>query len=79
MSICTAIVQPSPDGTVHLPIPEDWKSRAIRVKVEMEPMDAISTPPSVMDEPKGFGCLKGKISMLAGFDDPLDDFAQHAA
>lgn len=37
MSIIDAILEPAPDGTLHLPIPEAWRNAPIRIRVEMEP------------------------------------------
>lgn len=76
MSTITAIFEPSADGTLHLPLPAAWRRLPIRVKAELEPV-----MPSVADASdeslKGFGCLRGKISMAADFDEPLEDFNEY--
>jgi len=35
MNTITAILEPDPDGTVHLPVPEAWRNQPIRVKAEL--------------------------------------------
>jgi hypothetical protein len=42
----------------------------------MEPVS--QSAKSVSDEGlKGFGCLRGKISMVADFEEPLEDFKDY--
>jgi hypothetical protein len=73
MNTFTAILEPHEDGTLHLPVPPAWRRQAIRVTAEMEPVT--SQAEQKMEETlKGFGCLRGKISMLPDFDEPLEDF-----
>ncbi len=78
MSTITAIFEPDSDGTLHLPLPAAWRNLPIRVKAELEPAtEELPTPqPGSL---KGFGCLSGKISMSADFDEPLDDFKEYMA
>ncbi len=78
MSTITAIFEPAPDGTLHLPLPAAWRKLSIRVKAELEPVDSSASkqPPAGL---KGFGCLKGKISMAADFNEPLEDFKDYSA
>ena len=73
MSTITAILEPSADGTLHLPLPVAWRNLPIRVKAELEPVERLSGHPEL----KGFGCLRGKISMAADFDAPLEDFKEY--
>ncbi len=73
MSTITAIFEPSADGTVHLPLPVAWRKLPIRVKAELEPVERVPAHPEL----KGFGCLQGKISMAADFDEPLEDFKEY--
>ena len=77
MSTITAIIEPSADGTLHLPVPAAWRNLSIRVKAEMEP---VAQPAGQAGQAglKGFGCLRGKISMAADFDAPLEDFRDYA-
>ena len=72
MSTITAIFEPSSDGTLHLPVPEAWQNFSIRVTADLEPV-----MPAVESSLKGFGCLRGQISMAADFDEPLDDFKDY--
>lgn len=76
MSTISAIITPSADGMLHLPVPSAWRQLSIRVKAELEP---VSPAPSLAAEGslKGFGCLRGKISMAADFDAPLEDFKDY--
>ena len=76
MSTITAILEPDADGTLHLPVPEAWRHLAIRIKAEMEPMPQ-SAPPDSKANLKGFGCLRGQISMSPDFDEPLEDFKDY--
>ncbi|MBI2924953.1 MAG: DUF2281 domain-containing protein [Verrucomicrobia bacterium] len=77
MSTITAILEPDEDGTLHLPVPAAWRKQAIRVKAELEPVSALQEPQSP-ESLKGFGCLRGKISMSLDFDEPLEDFKDYA-
>lgn len=76
MSTITAIFEPSADGTVHLPVPAAWRSLPIRVKAELEPVSqAVKSQANA--GLKGFGCLHGKITIAADFDEPLEDFKDY--
>ena len=37
MSTITAIFEPDADGTVHVPVPAEWRHLPIKVTAEMEP------------------------------------------
>ena len=74
MSTYTAILEPAADGTLHLPVPAEWRHGAIRVKAELEPVISPTAAPANL---KGFGCLRGKIAMAPDFDEPLADFKDH--
>ena len=76
MSTITAILEADADGTLHLPLPAEWRKLSIRVKAELEPVE--QPLPGEETEPlKGFGCLRGKIRMAADFDEPLEDFKDY--
>jgi hypothetical protein len=45
------------------------------VKEELEPV--MQSSPVSQTNLKGFGYLKGKISMAANFDEPLEDFKDY--
>ncbi len=79
MSTITAIFEPASDGTLHLPLPVAWQKLPIRVQATLEPVTSLNS--KVLPGPalKGFGCLKGKISMSADFDAPLEDFKDYMA
>ena len=73
MSTITAILEPDADGTLHLPIPPELRHQAIRVQAVLEPATAEKSQPSL----KGFGSLRGRISMAPDFDEPLEDFKDY--
>lgn len=77
MSVITVILEPSADGTLHLPVPAEWRHRAIRVKAELEPVSFETKAALVSANLKGFGCLKGKIRMTPDFDEPLEVFKDY--
>lgn len=81
MNTFTAILEPDPDGTLHLPVPPAWRNLPIRVKAELEPAEAAPTSGATPDLAplKGFGCLRGKISIAPDFDEPLEDFKYYTA
>lgn len=79
MNTISAIIEPHEDGTLHLPLPEAWRHRAIRVKAELEPVEATPerTGAGEPDPLKGFGSLRGKISISPDFNEPLEDFKDY--
>ena len=77
MSTITAILEADADGTLHLPLPAEWRKLSIRVKAELEPVEAAAQSSLVEESLKGFGCLRGKIRMAADFDEPLEDFKDY--
>ncbi len=79
MSTITAILEADADGTLHLPLPAEWRKLSIRVKAELEPVEAVAqpSPGEGTGSLKGFGCLRGKIRMAPDFDEPLEDFKDY--
>ena len=77
MSTITAILEPHADGTLHLPVPDAWRKLPIRIKAELEPAGATLGVETA--KLKGFGCLRGQVSMGHGFDEPLEDFRDYTA
>ena len=75
MSSFTAILDPQTHGTLHLPLPSDWLKHRVCVSAQREPIKSMPTEPE--SSLKGFGCLRGKITMLSGFDDPIEDFKEY--
>jgi len=75
MSSFTAILDPQARGTLHLPLPSDWLKYRVCVSAKLEPIK--SMPIERERALKGFGCLRGKITMLLGFDDPIEDFKEY--
>ena len=70
-----AILNPDPDGTLHLPLPAEWRGRPIRVKAELMPVEQEESGSPL----RGFGCLKGQIALSPDFDEPLEDFHDYTA
>ncbi len=70
MSKITAILEPQPDGSLHLPIPEELRHSKVKVTATLESVPASAPGPR-------FGCLAGKIWMAPDFDAPLDDFKDY--
>ena len=66
MSTITAILEADADGSLHLPVPEELRHCKIRVTATLLPLKPGA------ESKKGFGALKGKISMSADFDEPLE-------
>ncbi len=75
MNLITTIIEPDADGTLHLPLPEEWRNQSIRVRAELEPVGVASE--RSIEHLKGFGCLRGKISLSPDFDGPLEDFKDY--
>ncbi len=40
MSQINVILKPDSDGTLHLPIPQEWHGRPIRVSASLEPVES---------------------------------------
>jgi len=70
MSKITAILEPQPDGSLHLPLPDEWRHGKVKVTATLEPVPASAPRPR-------FGCLAGKIWTAPDFDAPLDDFKEY--
>jgi hypothetical protein len=81
MSSITVVMEPAADGTLHLPVPAEWRNQRIRVRAEMELFAADTGDGSGEDEipmkltPKP-GSLKG-FRMAEDFDAPLADFQEY--
>jgi hypothetical protein len=73
MSTISAILTAAPDGTLHLPLPEGWRNSRVKVVAQVERVGEEAPQESL----KGFGALRGKISMAPDFDEPLADFKEY--
>lgn len=78
MSTITAILEPDPDGTLHLPVPEELRHGKIKITATLKPAGDFIATADECGALKGFGCLRGKISMTPDFDEPLEDFKDYA-
>jgi hypothetical protein len=70
MSTITVILEPQPDGSVHLPLPPELRNAPVRVVATLE----VAVPEAPRPQ---FGCLAGKIKLAADFDEPLEDFKEY--
>jgi hypothetical protein len=79
MNLISTIIEPDADGTLHLPLPKAWQHQSIRVRAELEPVGAAVEHGATgsVETLKGFGCLRGKISLSPDFDESLDDFKDY--
>jgi len=73
MSTITAVLTPSPDGTLHLPLPEEWRHQKIKVKAELEPVSG--TPRRAKSGL--WKDLPGRFWIAEDFDAPLEDFREY--
>lgn len=73
MSTITAILDPNEDGTLHLPLPAEWRHQSIKVRAEMEPV-AASRPRAKAGLWKG---MPGRYWVASDFDAPLEDFREY--
>ena len=82
MNLITTVIEPDADGTLHLPLPMAWRHQSIRVRAELEPVGVAAPKHGIggaVENLKGFGCLRGKISLSPDFDEPLVDFKDYMA
>ena len=76
MSTIKLVLEPDPDGTLHLPLPPELRHGKFMVTAMLEQIAPhLSTGHN--GRLKGFGCLKGKISIAPDFDEPLEDFKEY--
>lgn len=50
MSTITAILEPHPDGTLHLPLPPELRHGKLKVMATVEPSEGASAPPLATEE-----------------------------
>jgi hypothetical protein len=73
MSTITVILEPDPDGSLHLPLPPELRQGKIKVVASMEQLPATTQPA----RPGLWKVLPGKFWMSADFDAPLEDFQEY--
>jgi hypothetical protein len=81
MSVFTAILTPSADGTLHVPIPESWIQqgvKSVRISADIEPVVDSIKEAERGNVFKGFGCLRGKVSLARDFDEPISEFTEYS-
>ncbi len=77
MNTIHAIFNAAPDGTLHLPLPAGWQTRAIKVRAELEPVTSEAGGNGALAHPQP-GCLKG-FQVAEDFDEPLEEFNDYMA
>jgi len=60
MSTISAILEPSSDGKLHLPLPPELRQGKVKVVATLESAAESKSP--------RFGCLAGKIHLTPDFD-----------
>jgi hypothetical protein len=70
MSTITAILEPDPDGSLHLPLPPELRHAPVKVTATLEPLAVSGARPR-------FGCLAGRIQLAPDFDEALEDFREY--
>jgi hypothetical protein len=64
MSVITAVLEPQPDGSLHIPLPPELRGGKVRIEAKVEAVAPAEQRPM-------FGCLAGKIWIAPDFDEPL--------
>jgi len=77
MSTITAILEPQGDGTLHVPLPEELRHAKVKLVATLVALPATEAADESAVSYKGFGALKGKISLSPDFDEPLEDFQEY--
>lgn len=75
MNTISAILMPSSDGTLHLPLPAAWRHQSIRVKAELEPVTQEAVPKRA--KAGLWKDMPGEYWMAADFNAPLEDFREY--
>jgi hypothetical protein len=73
MSTITAILEPQPDGTLHLPLPPELRQGKLKVTATLEPTEAPKPAKAGVWQELG---LVG-FWMAPDFDAPLEDFKDY--
>ena len=73
MSTITAILDPDPDGSLHLPLPVDLRHGRVKVVATLE----LVTPVLKSPKPGIWKEFPGEFWMSPDFDEPLEDFREY--
>lgn len=65
MSTITAILEPDADGTLHLSLPDEWKSRKVKVVATLEEAEEAASHAGLI------GFMKGKLILITGLGRPV--------
>ncbi len=83
MSTIAVVLETSPDGTLHLPLPDGWRKGFVKVEANLEwiePLADAQTQTTQSAQPPSraprLGCIKG-FWTSPDFDDPLEDFGDY--
>jgi hypothetical protein len=77
VSTFTAVLEPQPDGTVHVPVPEELRHNKVQVVATLAAAPEVPAKDECNAHLRGFGALAGKISISEDFDEPLADFKEY--
>ena len=75
MSTITAILEPHPDGSLHLPLPAELRHRRVRVEAKLEAADEmqsiprLATPEMLRQRKEALAALR----VLGGLKDVIPD------
>ncbi len=73
MNTIKTILDPDPDGSLHLPLPENLRHGKVKVEATLE---AVETPRNEA-KPGLWQNLPGPFRMSEDFDEPLEDFREY--
>lgn len=68
MSTLSAILEPAPDGTLHLPLPAAWRNLPTRINAEFEPVERSADEAYSAEWRASFGSItdEGFVAPLRG-------------
>ena len=73
MAIISAILEPDPDGSLHLPLPPELRGGKVWIEAKLESVARKPTPAKA----GLWQNLPGEFRMAADFDEPLEDFREY--
>ncbi|MDZ4287243.1 MAG: hypothetical protein U0984_04755 [Prosthecobacter sp.] len=74
MSTISAILTPSPDGTLHLPLPAGWRSGRVKVVAQVDLLSETQDQAMETDQPKELLEIMERIARrnpFKGIKDPV--------
>jgi len=78
MNKVVLVLEPDADGSLHLPVPPELRGGKVKVEATLTQVTpGAEETPHAPPLAKGFGSLKGKISLAPDFDDTPEDFRDY--